>query len=177
MKKKKKTIISDQQSSNGTIFKYSKYIFSHQCHLKEWLSLIISISKGIRDSKVVRTLSLNHFCPFVDTIKIDMWVKFVVAGCKENHFYSLPFEQAEASIYQPRRHFNWPQKRFVLLLFKFLIKHHLPVGQVKNRIHQPDSKIYQPRGYRTLLSFHAVWVLLSAPRGCPKRVPQEGVFL
>ena len=34
-----------------------------------------------------------------DTIKIDMWVKFVVAGCKENHFYSLPFEQAEASIY------------------------------------------------------------------------------
>ena len=42
---------------------------------------------------------LNHFCPFVDTIKIDMWVKFVVAGCKENHFYSLPFKQAEASIY------------------------------------------------------------------------------
>ena len=29
----------------------------------------------------------------------------------------------------------------VLLLFKFLKKHHLPVGQVKNRIHLPNSKI------------------------------------
>ena len=66
------------------------------------------------------------------------------AGCKENYFYSLPFGQAEASIYQPSRHFNQPQKLFVLLLFKFLIKHHLPVGQVRNRIHQPDSKILQP---------------------------------
>ena len=32
----------------------------------------------------------------------------------------------------------------VLLLFEFLKKHHLPIGQVKNRIHQPDSKIHQP---------------------------------
>ena len=32
----------------------------------------------------------------------------------------------------------------VLLLFEFLKKHHLPVGQVKNRIHQPDSRIHQP---------------------------------
>ena len=32
----------------------------------------------------------------------------------------------------------------VLLLFEFLKKHHLPVRQVKNRIHQPDSKIHQP---------------------------------
>ena len=66
-------------------------------------------------------------------------------GAKKNRFYSLPFGQAEASIYQPRRHFNQPQKLFVLLLFKFLIKHYLPVGQVKNRIHQPDIKIHQPR--------------------------------
>ena len=33
-------------------------------------------------------------------------------GRKENHFYSLPFGQAKASIYQPRRHFNQPQKLF-----------------------------------------------------------------
>ena len=32
----------------------------------------------------------------------------------------------------------------VPLLFEFLKKHNLPVGQVKNRIHQPDSKIHQP---------------------------------
>ena len=32
----------------------------------------------------------------------------------------------------------------VLLLFKFLKKPHFPIGQVKNRIHHPDSKIHQP---------------------------------
>ena len=32
--------------------------------------------------------------------------------CKENHFYSLPFRQAEASTYQPRCHFNQPRKLF-----------------------------------------------------------------
>ena len=32
----------------------------------------------------------------------------------------------------------------LLLLFEFLKEHHLPVGQVKNRFHQPDSKIHQP---------------------------------
>ena len=81
------------------------------------------------------------------------------AGWKENHFYSLPFAQAEASIYQPRRHFNQPQKLLtsridvtVLLLFEFLKKHYLPVGQVKNRIHQ---QIRLAPGYRTLLSLHA----------------------
>ena len=36
------------------------------------ISLIISISKGVRDTKAVGTLSLNHFCPFVDTIKMNM---------------------------------------------------------------------------------------------------------
>ena len=36
----------------------------------------------------------------------------------------------------------------VLLLFEFFKKHHLPVRQVKNRIHQPDSKIHQPRSIR-----------------------------
>ena len=29
----------------------------------------------------------------------------------------------------------------VLLLFEFLKKNYLPIGQVKYRIHQPDSKI------------------------------------
>ena len=33
-------------------------------------------------------------------------------GCKESHFHSLSFGQAEASIYQPKRHFNQPPKVF-----------------------------------------------------------------
>ena len=33
-------------------------------------------------------------------------------------------------------------------------KLHLPVEQVNNRIHYPDSKIHWPPGYQTLLSLH-----------------------
>ena len=33
----------------------------------------------------------------------------------------------------------------VLLLFELLKEHHLPVGQVKNRTHQPNNKIHQSR--------------------------------
>ena len=91
-----------------------------------------------QSQKVSRLCGMTQFLDFMlGLTKTDQ------TGCKEKHFYSLPFGQAEASIYQPRRHFNQPQKRFVLLLFKLLIKHHLPIGQ--NRIHKPDSKIHQPR--------------------------------
>ena len=48
----------------------------------------------------------------------------------------------------------------VLLLFEFLKEHHLPVGQVKNRLHQPASKIHQPRAighhFLCMLSFRFV---------------------
>ena len=36
----------------------------------------------------------------------------------------------------------WAGLITVLLLFKFLKKYHLPVGQVKNRIYYPNSKIH-----------------------------------
>ena len=71
--------------------------------------------------------------------------KLSPTGCNENHFYSFPFGQAEASIYQPRRHFNQPQKLFVLLLFKFLIKHYLPVGKLKREFTSPIAKSTSPR--------------------------------
>ena len=84
---------------------------------------------------------------------LKLYEPCIESGCKENHFYSLPFGQAEASIQQPRHHFNQPQNVLtsriivftVLLLFEFLKKNHLSTGQVKNRIHQPNSKIHQPR--------------------------------
>ena len=37
--------------------------------------------------------------PVKNITKIKIQFNFI--GCKENHFYSLPFIQAEASIYQP----------------------------------------------------------------------------
>ena len=61
-----------------------------------------------------------------------------------------------AFTYQPRRHLNYPQKIFdkqnlfhrssVIRIPKK--KHQLPSGQVKNRIHWPDSKIHQPWAIR-----------------------------
>ena len=80
----------------------------------------------------------------------------VTAGCKESRFYSLPFWQAVASMYQPTSHFkqypetlfdqqNWLQSFCNL---NFPKKQHLPNGQVKNKNHQPDSKIHQPWAIR-----------------------------
>ena len=66
----------------------------------------------------------------------------VKAGCKENHFYSLPFRQVKLAFTSPGVISTSPKNFLisridftVLLLIEFLKKHHLPVGQVKNRIH------------------------------------------
>ena len=65
-----------------------------------------------------------------------------MAGCKENHFYSLPFGQIELAFtsldvisVSPRNFLTSRIDVTVLLLFEFLKKHYLPIGQVKNRIH------------------------------------------
>ena len=59
----------------------------------------------------------------------------------ENHFYSLPFGQAEAAFTSPDIILTSPKNFLtsridftVPLLLEFLKKHHLPIGQVKNRI-------------------------------------------
>ena len=79
-----------------------------------------------------------HFMRIIKVIK-------TYQGAKKIIFTACPSGKLKLAFTSPRRHFNQPQKLFVLLLFKFLVKHHLPVGQVNNRIHQPDSKIHQPR--------------------------------
>ena len=53
-----------------------------------------------------------HLKPVVTLQNVGRIHKLVVSGCKESRFYSLPFGQAEANIYQPKRHFNQPKKRF-----------------------------------------------------------------
>ena len=68
---------------------------------------------------------------------------YPVTECKENHFYSLPFRQAQKLAFTSPDVISTSPKSFltsridftVLLLFEFLKKHHLPVGQVKNRSH------------------------------------------
>ena len=67
-----------------------------------------------------------------------MYITTALTGCKENHFYSLPFRQAEANpavISTSPESFLTNRIDFtVLSLFKLLKKHHLPFRQVKNRI-------------------------------------------
>ena len=53
----------------------------------------------------------------------------------------------------------------VLPLFKFLKKHHLPIGQVKTEFTCPIVKSTS-LGYRTLLSLHADMMTLSANDFC-----------
>ena len=55
----------------------------------------------------------------------------------------------------------------ILLLFEFLKKHHLPIGQVQNRIHQHDSKIHQSRAIEhyflcTLCMSQGYWCFLKS---------------
>ena len=66
----------------------------------------------------------------------------VIGGCKENHFYSLPYDKLKLAftssdvISTSHKSFLTSRIDFtVLLVFEFPKKHHLPVGQVKNRIH------------------------------------------
>ena len=64
------------------------------------------------------------------------------AGCKENHFKAFLFGKLKLAftslniISTTPKNFLTSRIDFtVLLLFEFLKKHHLPIGQVKNRIH------------------------------------------
>ena len=67
-----------------------------------------------------------------------MYITTALKGCKENHFYSLPFRQAEVNptvISTSPESFLTNRIDFtVLSLFELLKKHHLPFRQVKNRI-------------------------------------------
>ena len=108
----------------------------------------------IRRGKVDCLSLINHF---VVTKAWTFWTSescslyqtgFLRAGCKENHFYSLPLDKLKLAFTSPDVISTSPKSFLtsridftVLLLFKCLKKHHSPVGQVKNRIHQPDSKI------------------------------------
>ena len=77
--------------------------------------------------------------------------KKAFTGCKESQFHSPPLGWAAASICKPKSRFNSPRKVFwwsrlitVLLWIERPKTYHLPIGQVKKSIHQPDSKIHQP---------------------------------
>ena len=87
------------------------------------------------------------------------------AGCKENHFYSLLFGQAEASITVAQTSFQLAPETFWLaeLISQFFcysnsLKKNVTcsLGKLKTEFSSPTAKSTSPGpGYRTLLSLHA----------------------
>ena len=87
------------------------------------------------------------------------------SGCKESHFYSLPFGQAEANIYQPKHHSTSPKN---VLMSRLISQYFCNLNSSRNftwllgkLITEFTSPIQQyplALGYRTLLSLHAVHV-------------------
>ena len=70
--------------------------------------------------------------------------KIIFTACNQDKL-KLAFTSPNIILTSPKSFLTSRIDFTVLLLFEFLKKHHLPVGQVKNRIHQPHSKIHQPR--------------------------------
>ena len=79
--------------------------------------------------------------------------KVLLQGAKKIIFTACHSGKLKLAFTSPDRHHSTSPQNFltrridftVLLLIKFLKKHHLPFGRVKNRIHLPDSKIHKPR--------------------------------
>ena len=92
-----------------------------------------------------------HLQVFKHAYQIDKHL-YHMSGYIEVLFSSLPFRQAVAKMYQPGGHFYQPEnlRWFAVLLLinfrkkKFQKNFYLPVGQVKDKFHQPDHKIHQP---------------------------------
>ena len=73
-------------------------------------------------------------------------------GAKKNIFTSshsgklkLAFTSADFISTSPK---SFLMSKIILLLFELLKKHYLPIVQVKNRIHLPNSKIHLPQAIR-----------------------------
>ena len=82
---------------NYTLLFMRFYIYSCQLHNKA----LHVLSQTLPNKQKLNTSQKNSFL-----------IPYYVTGCKENHFYSLPFWQAEASIYECRLYFSQLQKLF-----------------------------------------------------------------
>ena len=73
------------------------------------------------------------------------------SGCKESLVYSLPFGRAGANIYQPKHHFNQPQKRLMSrLISQFFCNMNssknftCPLGKLRTEFSSPIGKSTGP---------------------------------
>ena len=110
-------------------------------------------------------------CPHIllqlSSSSFSLWLQICMCytGCKDHHFYSLPFGQAEATIYQPRCHFILPQKlrdeqnQLISQFFCYSISSKnitCPSGKLKTGFTCPIAKSTSPRLSDT--TFFACWL-------------------
>ena len=61
------------------------------------------ISKTIQFNQILNLFLMSTGCLVLQALRLyqvaSTLILFSLSGCKENHLYSLPFGQAEASIY------------------------------------------------------------------------------
>ena len=88
----------------------------------------------------------NKVCPKIEEKKLrsglDQGAKKIIFTACHSGKLKLAFTSPDVMSTSPKNFLTSRIDLTVLLLFEFLKKNHLPVGQVKNRIHQPDSKIH-----------------------------------
>ena len=79
---------------------------------------------------------------------MDQGAKKIIFTAYHSGKLKLTFTSPDVISTSPKNFLTCRIDFTVLQLFEFLKKHHLPIRQVKNRIHQPNSKIQQPRAIR-----------------------------
>ena len=91
-------------------------------------------------------LQFNHWIGSVSILVLSVQgAKKIIFTASHSGKLKLAFTSSDFISASPK-YFLTSRLDFTdLLLFEFLKKHYLPIGQVRNRIHWLDSKIHQPR--------------------------------
>ena len=130
-----------------------------------WADLVEEGESGT----AIKQSQQNQFISFLPQSKTTMLLslpqgakKIIFTACHSGKL-KLTFASPDVISTSPKSFLRSRIDLTVLLLFEFLKKDHLPVGQVQNRFHQPDSKIHQPRaiGHYFLCTLYLLLVFVS----------------
>ena len=108
-------------------------IIAWQTSMLEWMFLGVAALEGV-------ATILNWYITSVICFS-NQGAKKIIFTAFHSGKLKLAFTSPDIISTSPKNFLTSRIDVTVLLLFEFLKKHYLLVGQVKNRIHQPDSKI------------------------------------
>ena len=94
--------------------------------------------------RVPKTFTFNFSCENEFYLHQNQGAKKIIFTACHSGKLKLAFTSPDVISTSPKNFLTSRIDFTVLLLFEFLKKHHLPIGQVKNRIHKPNSKIHLP---------------------------------